>query len=114
MTVRPSNGRINALIRMGFGEAHGETIYWPPSILASAERVLLSGCSLQRIGILLRSIHPFHIVQRCRIGPSSLGESLILSTPSHEHPRQTEVSIMAPRLVIDPVRIVTLHGIFLL
>src|SRR5262245_5920210 len=91
-----------------------ETSCWPSFILASMERVLLSGCSLQRIGILLGSIHPFHIVQRCGIGPSSLGESRILSAPSHEQPRQTEVSIMAPRLVIDPVRLVTLHGIFLL
>src|SRR5207237_3460210 len=69
---------------------------------------------LQRIGIVVRSIHSFHIVERCRIGPSSLSEGLLRDPPSGEQPRHTEVSIMAARLVIDPVRLIVLPGIFLL
>src|SRR5438445_3825112 len=54
------------------------------------------------------------VVDRGRIGASPLGECHLHRTRPREHADHREISLVAPRLLIDPIVLVALLTIFLL
>src|SRR4030095_11145066 len=90
-----------------------------PHSETSCSRTALSRSCLpisarHRISTVLRSLHTCGVVYAGRIRTSSLRERLLRGASSGEHRRQTVIPLVTPRLVIDPVRLFVLLGIFLL
>src|SRR5262245_66655799 len=68
----------------------------------------------QRINVILRYLHTRRVIYCGGIGASSLSERFVRGTAAREQTGHAVISFVTPWLVIDPIRLLVLPGVFLL